>query len=115
MSAEDCVSSTCASFSWLLPPDMFTYWILPVMGNVDDPRDLKTVEKDLAKSSDQKEAAYTDINKLNNEQKDLNDKISRTKTHDFMFIHESPCTARTRYIALCLYVECSKRRMKNHA
>jgi chromosome segregation ATPase len=48
------------------------------MGNVDDPRDLKTVEKDLAKSSDQKEAAYTDINKLNNEQKDLNDKISRT-------------------------------------
>jgi chromosome segregation ATPase len=48
------------------------------MGNIDDPRDLKTVEKDLAKSSDLKEAAYTDINKLNNEQKDLNEKISRT-------------------------------------
>lgn len=48
-----------------------------VMGNVDDPRDLKTVEKDLSKSSDQKEAAYTDINKLNNEQKSLNEQISR--------------------------------------
>lgn len=47
------------------------------MGNVDDPRDLKTVEKDLAKSSDQKEVAYTNINKLNNEQKQLNEKISR--------------------------------------
>eukprot|EP00581_Thalassiosira_minuscula_P014753 CAMPEP_0183721268 /NCGR_PEP_ID=MMETSP0737-20130205/13594_1 /TAXON_ID=385413 /ORGANISM="Thalassiosira miniscula, Strain CCMP1093" /LENGTH=1404 /DNA_ID=CAMNT_0025951247 /DNA_START=143 /DNA_END=4357 /DNA_ORIENTATION=+ len=47
------------------------------LGNVDDPRDLKTVEKDLTKSSDQKEAAYTGINKLNNEQKQLNEKISR--------------------------------------
>lgn len=47
------------------------------MGNVDDPRDLKTVEMDLAKSSELKEAAYTDINKLNNEQTALNDKISR--------------------------------------
>jgi chromosome segregation ATPase len=47
------------------------------MGNVDDPRDLKTVEKDLSRSSDQKEAAYTDINKLNNEQKSLNEQISR--------------------------------------
>lgn len=47
------------------------------MGNVDDPRDLKTVEKDLTKSSDQKESAYTNINKLNNEQKTLNEKISR--------------------------------------
>lgn len=46
-------------------------------GSVDDPRDLKTVEKDLAKSSDQKEVAYTNINKLNNEQKQLNEKISR--------------------------------------
>ncbi|KAL7541621.1 hypothetical protein ACHAXR_011068 [Thalassiosira sp. AJA248-18] len=43
----------------------------------DDPRDLKTVEKDLTKSSDQKETAYTNINKLNNEQKQLNEKISR--------------------------------------
>ena len=48
-----------------------------MLGTVDDPRDLKTVEKDLAKSSDQKEGAYTSINKLNNEQKDLNEKISR--------------------------------------
>ena len=48
-----------------------------VFGNVDDPRDLKTVEKDLTKSSDQKELAYTNINKLNNEQKQLNEKISR--------------------------------------
>eukprot|EP00571_Detonula_confervacea_P010665 CAMPEP_0172307014 /NCGR_PEP_ID=MMETSP1058-20130122/7955_1 /TAXON_ID=83371 /ORGANISM="Detonula confervacea, Strain CCMP 353" /LENGTH=1404 /DNA_ID=CAMNT_0013019073 /DNA_START=130 /DNA_END=4344 /DNA_ORIENTATION=- len=47
------------------------------LGNVDDPRDLKTVEKDLTKSSDQKEVAYTNINKLNNEQKQLNEKISR--------------------------------------
>mmetsp|Transcript_20519 Transcript_20519/g.49341 ORF Transcript_20519/g.49341 Transcript_20519/m.49341 type:complete len:1398 (+) Transcript_20519:99-4292(+) len=47
------------------------------MGNVDDPRDLKTVEKDLTKSSDQKESAYNCINKLNNEQKQLNEKISR--------------------------------------
>lgn len=47
------------------------------MGNLDDPRDLKTVEKDLSKSSDQKEAAYTEINKLNNEQKSLNEQISR--------------------------------------
>ena len=47
------------------------------MGNVDDPWDLKTVEKDLAKSSYQKEVAYTNINKLNNEQKQLNEKISR--------------------------------------
>lgn len=47
------------------------------MGNLDDPRDLKTVESDLAKGSDLKEAAYTDINKLNNEQTSLNDKISR--------------------------------------
>ncbi|KAL7546129.1 hypothetical protein ACHAWF_016245, partial [Thalassiosira exigua] len=49
------------------------------MGNVDDPRDLKTVEKDLAKSSDQKEEAYNNINKLNNEQKQLvkRKKISR--------------------------------------
>mmetsp|Transcript_32482 Transcript_32482/g.56581 ORF Transcript_32482/g.56581 Transcript_32482/m.56581 type:complete len:1402 (+) Transcript_32482:134-4339(+) len=46
-------------------------------GNVDDPRDLKTVEKDLTKSSDQKELAYTNINKLNNEQKQLNEMISR--------------------------------------
>jgi len=46
-------------------------------GNVDDPRDLKTVEKDLAKSSDKKEVAYTNINKLNNEQKQFNEKISR--------------------------------------
>ena len=51
--------------------------LLAVMGNVDDPRDLKTVEKDLSKSSDQKEAAYTEINKLNNEQKSLNEQISR--------------------------------------
>jgi hypothetical protein len=72
-----CVFHVCFFF-FALTLDMFTYWILPVMGNVDDPRDLKTVEKDLAKSSDQKEAAYTDINKLNNEQKDLNEKISRT-------------------------------------
>lgn len=50
---------------------------MPVIGTVDDPRDLKTVEKDLATSSDQKELAYTDINKLNNEQKDLNEKVSR--------------------------------------
>ena len=47
------------------------------MGSHDDPRDLKTVESDLAKSSDLKEAVYTDINKLNNEQTQLNDKISR--------------------------------------
>ena len=47
------------------------------MGNLDDPRDLKTVESDLAKSSDLKEAAYTDINKLNNEQTALNENISR--------------------------------------
>lgn len=46
-------------------------------GNVDDPRDLRTVEKDLTKSSDQKEVAYTDINKLNNEQKQINENISR--------------------------------------
>jgi hypothetical protein len=47
------------------------------MGNVDNPQDLKTFELDLAKSSEVKEAAYTDIIKLNNEQTALNDKISR--------------------------------------
>jgi hypothetical protein len=46
------------------------------MGNVDDPRDLTTVEMVLAKSSELKEAAYKDINKLNNEQTALNVKIS---------------------------------------
>lgn len=60
-----------------LTPDIRTLWTLPVIGTVDDPRDLKTVENDLAKSSDQKEMAYTDINRLNNEQKDLNEKVSR--------------------------------------
>ena len=43
----------------------------------DDRRDLKTVEKDLTKSSDAKEAAYAQINMLNNEQKALNEKICR--------------------------------------
>jgi len=38
---------------------------------------LKTVEGDLATSSSEKEAAYTQINHLNNEQKTLNEKISR--------------------------------------
>ncbi|KAL7429484.1 hypothetical protein ACHAXM_001722 [Skeletonema potamos] len=44
---------------------------------IDDPRNLKTVEGDLATSSSEKEAAYTQINRLNNEQKTLNEKISR--------------------------------------
>ena len=46
-------------------------------GTIDDPRDLTTVEKDLTKCSDKKEEAYNSINKLNNEQKQLNEKISR--------------------------------------
>merc|ERR1712194_759195 len=37
--------------------------------DVNDPRDLKTVEKDLTKSSEKKEQSYTNINTLNNEQK----------------------------------------------
>ena len=48
-----------------------------VYDNLEDGRDLKTVEKDLARSSDEKEAAYNAINNLNNEQKSLNEKISR--------------------------------------
>jgi septal ring factor EnvC (AmiA/AmiB activator) len=51
--------------------------VLAVFDNLDDGRDLKTVEKDLARSSDEKETAYNTINGLNNEQKSLNDKISR--------------------------------------
>ncbi len=43
----------------------------------DDRRDLKTVERDLQKSSDAKEQAYYQINKLNNELKSFNEKISR--------------------------------------
>ena len=35
------------------------------------------MEKDLTKSSDAKELAYAQINKLNNEQKAINEKISR--------------------------------------
>jgi len=46
------------------------------MGNMDDPRDLKTVEMDLANCSELKEVAYTDINKLNNKQTALNVNIS---------------------------------------
>ena len=38
---------------------------------------MKTVEKDLSKHSDSKETYYTSINRLNNEQKQLNEKISR--------------------------------------
>merc|ERR1712194_167418 len=45
--------------------------------DVNDPRDLKTVEKDLTKSSEKKEQSYTNINTLNNEQKKLNETISR--------------------------------------
>eukprot|EP00970_Alexandrium_tamarense_P014915 scaffold4488_cov185-Alexandrium_tamarense.AAC.19 len=45
------------------------------LGN--ETRDLNTVEADLTKSNDAKEAAYTEINRLNGEQKDINDKISR--------------------------------------
>lgn len=45
------------------------------LGN--ETRDLNTVEADLTKSNDAKEAAYTEINRLNGEQKDMNDKISR--------------------------------------
>ena len=47
----------------------------PDLGN--ETRDLNTVEADLTKSNDAKEAAYTEINRLNGEQKDINDKISR--------------------------------------
>lgn len=43
----------------------------------DDRRDLKTVERDLQKSADAKEQAYYQINKLNNELKSFNEKISR--------------------------------------
>ncbi len=77
MSATNCILVLGCFFFLALTPDIRTLWILPVIGTVDDPRDLKTVEKDLAKSSDQKEVAYTDINRLNNEQKDLNEKVSR--------------------------------------
>lgn len=56
-----------------------TYWVFTlVFGNdIGDARDLKTVEKDLAKSSEKKERAYSTINKLNNEQKKINEDISR--------------------------------------
>lgn len=50
---------------------------LQSFAKIDDPRNLKTVEGDLATSSSEKEAAYTQINHLNNEQKTLNEKISR--------------------------------------
>ncbi len=50
---------------------------LQSFAKIDDPRNLKTVEADLATSSSEKETAYTEINKLNNEQKDLNERISR--------------------------------------
>ncbi len=77
MSATNCILVLGCFFLLALTPDIRTLWTLPVIGTVDDPRDLKTVENDLAKSSDQKEMAYTDINRLNNEQKDLNEKVSR--------------------------------------
>jgi len=50
---------------------------LQSFAKIDDPRNLKTVEGDLATASSEKEAAYTQINHLNNEQKTLNEKISR--------------------------------------
>ena len=50
---------------------------LQSFAKIDDPRNLKTVEGDLATASSEKEAAYTQINNLNNEQKTLNEKISR--------------------------------------
>jgi Skp family chaperone for outer membrane proteins len=77
VSATNCILVLGCFFLLALTPDIRTLWTLPVIGTVDDPRDLKTVENDLAKSSDQKEMAYTDINRLNNEQKDLNEKVSR--------------------------------------
>ena len=56
---------------------VFTSVYLLVFDNLDDARDLKTVEKDLERSSNGKEAAYNEINRLNNEQKKLNENISR--------------------------------------
>lgn len=58
------------TFLYLLP---FTI----VFDNLDDARDLKTVEKDLERSNAEKEAAYNAINGFNNEQKKLNEQISR--------------------------------------
>lgn len=42
-----------------------------------DSRDLKRVERDITDSVLSKEQAYLEISKLNNEQKSLNEKISR--------------------------------------
>ena len=50
---------------------------LQSFAKIDDPRNLKTVEGDLATASSEKETAYTQINHLNTEQKTLNEKISR--------------------------------------
>eukprot|EP00804_Cyclotella_cryptica_P027784 CCRYP_009209-RB/>CCRYP_009209-RB protein AED:0.12 eAED:0.11 QI:270/0.73/0.68/1/0.8/0.68/16/153/1414 len=49
--------------------------LLGYVGN--DSRDLKRVERDITESSVAKEKAYLEISKLNNEQKSLNEKISR--------------------------------------